>query len=172
MRAKVSAITQEIPLGTSRYPFYPMLWLGMEEAGLQFFTEHRHGWTGDRNAVFTIERRADDSGTVLVHLRERLEPGEEFRFEVGLLASPVKPLPELHPLFNLGDEFAVRPGRLPVNAFFNCAAWGHETEDFFADLRARPTVRVQSAVLRRVRRGALPEGPTYRVTRSTCSTGT
>ena len=131
-------LTQEIPLGTSRYPFYPMLWLGMEEAGLQFFTEHRHGWTGDRNAVFTIERRADDSGTVLVHLRERLEPGEEFRFEVGLLASPVKPLPELHPLFNLGDEFAVRPGRLPVNAFFNCAAWGHETEDFFADLRAEP----------------------------------
>ena len=130
-------ITRAIPMGRSSYQFAPMFWMGMEDKGLCFFTEHRHGWTGDRNAVFTIARSADQ--TILeIHLRERLAKGETFAFELGLCATPVKPPHPNAPLVIRGDEYVSplsRPGHLPVvHSAEHRVSYPHDIDCPFADL--------------------------------------
>ena len=134
-----SKVTCAIPKGHSAYPFFPMFWLGMEDKGLCLFTEHKHGWTGDSSAVFTIDRTAGQA-VLEIHLRELLAKGEAFEFELGICATPVKPPHPLAPLVIRGDEYVApmsRPGHLPVvHSSEYRVPYPHDIDCPFADLPA------------------------------------
>ncbi|MBO4619760.1 MAG: hypothetical protein J5654_06580 [Victivallales bacterium] len=134
-----SKLTRVVPEGHSEYQFYPMFWIGMEDKGLCFFTEHHNGWTGDSNAVFTIDRSAEQA-ILEIHLRKTLAKGEAFDFELGICATPVKPPHPLAPLVIRGDEYVApmsRPGHLPVvHSSEYRVPYPHDIDCPFADLPA------------------------------------
>ncbi|MBR4219894.1 MAG: hypothetical protein IKR81_01985, partial [Victivallales bacterium] len=129
--------TITIPDGTTALPFYPVLWLGMQERGLCFFTQHHHDWTGDKKRVMVVEK-SNGKAFVHINLRKELKAGETFECEFGLQATPIRPLPKDYPM-NTVDYYHTplmnRPeARYPVNSITINGDWPHEYEAFFADL--------------------------------------
>ena len=73
-----------------------MVWIGMEDKGLCFFTETSVTWKNRSRQVYLLDQTADE--TVLeISLADRLKSGTKMDFEFGLLASPVRPFPANYP---------------------------------------------------------------------------
>ena len=128
--------TLSIPEGTTKLPFYPVLWIGMQDKGLCFFTQHRQGWTGTAGEVIVITKQGGEA-CARINLRRELAAGETFAFGFGLQATPLRPLPHDYPLNALGSMHTPlmrRRGQAPVNAITITGNWPHEYEAFFADL--------------------------------------
>ncbi len=129
--------TITIPDGTTAFAFFPIMWIGMQERGLCFFTQHHHGWTGDNKSVMVVEK-SNGKALLRINLRKLLKEGEAFEFEFGLQATPIRPLPKDYPM-NVVDYYHTplmnRPeARYPVNSITINGNWPHEYEAFFADL--------------------------------------
>lgn len=92
-----SRLTEKLRNGTRDFRYYPVVWLGNEEKGLAFFAESRHDWKTKAEKVCAIVQ-SDDQTYLEIRLADAMKPGEVLNFEFGLLASPVKPLPENYPL--------------------------------------------------------------------------
>lgn len=77
--------------------FMPLVWLGDEERGVQWFSESDEGWRPEEpERAITIERR-DGVATLRLHMIERaLEPGAPFSTTFGLQATPVRAIPPEH----------------------------------------------------------------------------
>lgn len=94
------------------FRFYPMVWVGMEDKGICFFTETRSGWTVPARETYSIMKK-DGKAVLEVAMRKELKAGEKFEFEFGFIATPVKPLPGNYPLNIFGDSHCPlmrRPG--------------------------------------------------------------
>ncbi len=84
-------------------PFKPVVWIGDYEQGLCWFAEHRNEW-GKTASGRPIQVVLDEETCRLeILLGDRVEPGEKIRIDFGLLATPVKPLPENYPFDIFGD---------------------------------------------------------------------
>ncbi len=128
-------LTEAVNEGTRAFRFYPVVWLGMEDKGLCFFAESRATWTSPANQTYRIIK---NNATVVleVNLAAGLKKGEEFAFDFGLLATPVKPLPKNYPLNTFSYHFAAplnRPGQIPTSDVMLADAGG-ELGAFFGDL--------------------------------------
>ena len=89
-------LTRRIQPGKQTLQYYPMVWIGMEDKGLCFFTETSATWKNRSRQVYSLDRGEDET-VFEVSLAERLKKGEKFDFEFGLLASPVRPFPANYP---------------------------------------------------------------------------
>jgi len=89
-------ITDKISVGERQLQFFPMVWLGMEDKGLCFFTETRKGWKNSPVQVFSLKKGAD-LASFEVSMAADVKAGEELDLEFGLVATPVRPLPENYP---------------------------------------------------------------------------
>ncbi|MBO4649425.1 MAG: hypothetical protein J5806_14850 [Lentisphaeria bacterium] len=88
--------TLKIRPGQLKLEYYPMVWIGMEDKGLCFFTETSVTWKNRSRQVYLLDQTADE--TVLeISLADRLKSGTKMDFEFGLLASPVRPFPANYP---------------------------------------------------------------------------
>lgn len=130
-------LTRPVTDGRFAFGFYPMIWLGMEDKGICFFTETNRNWTGPKNAVCTIVKNQKEA-VLEINMREQLKAGENFEFEFGYVATPVKPLPAEFPFNMVGDnhtQLMRRPGHAPVNAVTIISVpYPHEIESYFGDL--------------------------------------
>ena len=98
-------------------PFFPVVWLGMEDKGLCFFAESRATWKSGAQRSYTILPGPDET-TFFVELADALPANATFTFDFGLIATPVRPLPRNYPLDAVGTSYTAplnRPGRAPVN---------------------------------------------------------
>ncbi len=91
-----SKLTEKLNSGKRSFHYFPVVWIGSEDKGLCFFTETRNGWKNRSQEVNTIVKNKREA-VYEVSLADALKPGETFSFEFGLLASPVRPLPENYP---------------------------------------------------------------------------
>lgn len=75
-------------------PFTPLVWLGNERMGLQWFAENTEGWAIRNNdQVIAIKQ---DNKSVLLQINvidKDKKINKEHNFRFGLIATPVKPLP-------------------------------------------------------------------------------
>ena len=130
-------LTMPVKEGKTVFRFYPMVWVGMEDKGICFFTETRSGWTVPSNETYTIVKK-DGRAVLEIAMREELKAGKKFEFEFGFIATPVKPLPANYPLNIFGDSHCPmmrRPGRTPVNSLFiGSAPYPNEISSYFCDL--------------------------------------
>ncbi len=78
------------------YPFLPMLWIGNHDRGLCWFTETMQGWVPEVYSEGVVQVRVDrDGGHVRISIiNEPVQLEGERSWGFGLLASPVRPLPE------------------------------------------------------------------------------
>ncbi len=130
-------LTEKVKDGERVFPYYPVIWLGDEEGGLCFFTETRKHWNSSVASTCRLTR--DGKNAVLeIRMADRLAAGETLPFEFGLLASPVKALPENYPLNMFGDHYAVtmnRPNMAPVqDAAITYISARYEISECFWDL--------------------------------------
>jgi hypothetical protein len=132
-----SRTTARLHPGERFLRYYPVLWVGMEDKGLCFFTETRKNWSSDKLKTFRFFK--DDNETIIeINLAAKLKAGEPFRFDFGLLASPVRPLPENYPLNTLGWSHMSplnRPGQRPVCdvTYIATQGGGGDLGSFFGD---------------------------------------
>ena len=89
-------LTRRIQPGKQPLQYYPMVWIGMEDKGLCFFTETSATWKNRSRQVYSLDRGEDET-VFEVSLAERLKKGGKLDFEFGLLASPVRPFPANYP---------------------------------------------------------------------------
>lgn len=117
--------------------YFPFIWMGEHEKGLSFFTETRSTWEKGKD-VMTV--KSDGKNSILeIFLAREIPAGDTFEFEFGLLASPVKPLPENYPLNTFGYYHNApmnRNGRRPtadimLSAFYSAKS---EAGGWFCDL--------------------------------------
>ena len=132
-----------------------MVWVGMEDKGICFFTETRSGWTVPARETYSIMKK-DGKAVLEVAMRKELKAGEKFEFEFGFIATPVKPLPGNYPLNIFGDSHCPlmrRPGRTPVNSLFvGSAPYPNEISSYFCDLpneKESPAVAPVTQLLKR-----------------------
>lgn len=136
-------------------PFYPVLWLGMEDKGLCFFVESRGTWKGKALNSYRIVPEGNQV-TLVVELADALQANEIFSFEFGLLGTPVRPFPKNYPLNYFVASYTVpfnRPGRMQLNdaVFLNNASnipGKTDLGNFFGDLgtsESRVTYRRNAA---------------------------
>ncbi|NLX99563.1 MAG: LamG domain-containing protein [Rhodopirellula sp.] len=102
-------------------PFVPYVWIGNERAGLAWFCESDAGWA-NQDASRAIEMVRTDGGVDLrIRFIDKAVPlSQPLRFTFGLMATPVKPMPQRwrdwRPTFisalNL-EAFAKRGPRVP-----------------------------------------------------------
>lgn len=78
------------------FPFLPLLWIGNHDRGLCWFTETMQGWAPEVSSEGVVIVRVDgEGGHVRINIiGEPVELEGERRWGFGLLASPVRPLPE------------------------------------------------------------------------------
>lgn len=87
-------------------PFYPSVWVGDEEGGLAWFCESTSGWnTSDPRPIKV--RRAASRTRLQVTFADAVPAGSDLVIEFGLLATPVKPLPDDYPLNIFADTHSV-----------------------------------------------------------------
>ena len=148
-------LTKPVKDGEYVFRFYPMVWVGMEDKGICFFTETRSGWTVPARETCTIMKK-DGKAVLEVAMRKELKAGEKFEFEFGFIATPVKPLPGNYPLNIFGDSHCPlmrRPGRTPVNFLFvGSAPYPNEISSYFCDLpneKESPAVAPVTQLLKR-----------------------
>ena len=89
-------LTQRIQPGRRTLQYYPMVWIGMEDKGLCFFTETAGTWKNRTRQVYALTQNGKET-VFEVSLAESLKKGEKLDFEFGLLASPVRPFPGNYP---------------------------------------------------------------------------
>ena len=148
-------LTRSLENGKFQFRYYPVVFLGNEDKGFCFFAESNSSWkTGSRPFSVT----ADSKNAVLtVRIADSLTAGETLKFEFGLLAAPVKALPENYPLNILGWDhcFAMnRPGRRPVIWTGYLTQTWKTLSDAFADLPTPETSvmpKVKAAVKNAIR---------------------
>lgn len=148
-------LTKPVKDGRTVFRFYPMVWVGMEDKGICFFTETRSGWTVPARETYSIMKK-DGKAVLEVAMRKELKAGEKFEFEFGFIATPVKPLPGNYPLNIFGDSHCPlmrRPGRTPVNSLFvGSAPYPNEISSYFCDLpneKESPAVAPVTQLLKR-----------------------
>jgi len=86
-----------------RYPFVPMMWVGSNDRGLCWFAESEQGWA-PLDASDAIEIVPSDDAVTL-RCRIIAEPtrlAEDWSVSFGLIATPVKPLPQGWTTLNYG----------------------------------------------------------------------
>lgn len=100
--------------------FYPVVWVGEYESGLTFFAETNATWKNAPSNPYLLRKTANGYD-LEVTLSANLNAGETLDIEYGLLATPVKPLPDTYPLNVFNSAFAEHwnkpPPAAPVDAF-------------------------------------------------------
>ncbi len=115
-------ITDMIREGKREIPYYPVIYLGNEEKGFCFFAESRHSWPEKSSRPISISA-TEGNTELVVKLASELKQGKSFQFEFGLLATPVKKLPDNYPLNTIGGYSELnRPGRTPTT-YATFTAW-------------------------------------------------
>lgn len=85
---------------TVQLPFKTHVWLGNSERGLQWFTESDRGWWPvDRKDCIEVSRNKQGAAELVLKLREGgatagQESSQPLRLSFGLMATPVKAMPE------------------------------------------------------------------------------
>ena len=95
--------------------FMPMVWLGGRVRGLCFFADNDRGWVpNDEQPAITVSREKETVTLALHFITEPYTLKEPRTIVFGLLATPPKPLPANHRLWNRGNnqEVGVIGGRL------------------------------------------------------------
>jgi len=95
--------------------FMPMAWLGGRVRGLCFFADNDRGWVpNDEQPAITVSREKGAVTLGLHFITESYTLKEPRTIVFGLLATPPKPLPANHRLWNRGNnlEVGVIGGRL------------------------------------------------------------
>lgn len=118
------------------FRFYPCVWLGDYEKGLCIFAESNATWKSESSSAATLTH--DGANAVYtVTLADELKAGETLPFDLGFLATPVRPLPRNYPLNTFSDHYAAgmnRTGRRPTAYLILAdAAWAG-LGGFFCDL--------------------------------------
>ncbi len=131
-------ITRPVTDGEYTLGFYPIIWLGQEDKGICFFTETDKGWTFPKGRALVINCDRDKA-VLEFNVRTKMKAGEKFSFEMGYLATPVKPMPSHFPMNTMADTHCVPMQRPESNTFIGknvvCSSpYPHEIEDFFANL--------------------------------------
>lgn len=130
-------ITKPIKDGRTDIGIYPIVWIGQEDKGVCFFTETVANWKFPKGKMVSIVKQGD-TAIVEFNMRDAMNAGEEFNFEFGYIASPVKPHQEHFPLNTCGDDHCVpmqRPGASEHVGYHIIAStpYPHEIDDFFAE---------------------------------------
>ncbi|MEI8247507.1 MAG: glycoside hydrolase domain-containing protein [Lentisphaerota bacterium] len=128
-------LTETVNEGVRSFRFYPAVWLGTEDKGLCFFAESRVNWKSPGKDTYQIVKNKN-TATLEVRLAGELKKGEEFAFDFGLLASPVRPFPKNYPLNTFSSHFSApmnRPGKAPASNILIADANG-ELGGYFGDL--------------------------------------
>jgi hypothetical protein len=118
------------------FRFYPSVWLGDYEKGLCIFAESNATWKSESNSAATLTH----DGVTAVYtatLANELKAGATLPFDLGFLASPVRPLPKNYPLNTFSDQFSAkmnRPGRRPTAYFVLADSASVGLGGFFCDL--------------------------------------
>lgn len=118
------------------FRFYPSVWIGDYEKGLCIFAESNATWKGESNTASTLTH---DGNTAVYSatMANELKAGETLSFDLGFLASPVRPLPGNYPLNTFSDQFSAgmnRQGRRPTAyLILSDAAWA-ALGGFFCDI--------------------------------------
>jgi len=118
------------------FRFYPSVWIGDYEKGLCIFAESNATWKSESNTAVTLTHDGR-TATYSATLANELKAGETLPFDLGFVATPVRPLPRNYPLNTFSDGFSAgmnRPGRTPTAYFVLAdAAWA-ALGGFFCDL--------------------------------------
>ncbi len=128
-------LTEPVKAGVRSFRFYPVVWLGTEDKGLCFFAESRVNWKSPEKETYQLVKN-QNTATLEVRLAGELKKGEEFVFDFGLLASPVRPLPKNYPLNTFSSHFSApmnRPGKVPASNIMIANSNG-ELGGYFGDL--------------------------------------
>ena len=74
-------------------PFMPVLWVGADDRGIQWFTESSQPWDDPKRAgSVRIIRRADETVLRIEPVASKIALERPWRFAFGLQASPVRPV--------------------------------------------------------------------------------
>lgn len=95
---QANSVSSAIPEGSGivwNSDFRPLVWIGNRDAGLSWFSESREYWTPEVNPYAIRIVRHDDRVELRVSLiaQSTVLP-QEMTLSFGLMATPVKPLPE------------------------------------------------------------------------------
>jgi hypothetical protein len=128
-------ITDKVSDGERQLQFFPMVWLGMEDKGLCFFTETRKGWKNSPVQVYSLKKGAD-LASFEVSMAADIAAGEELELEFGIIATPVRPLPENYPcnLYTWSWNIAMNRVENPVIDLVLGPAPGNKLGHSFGDL--------------------------------------
>ncbi len=150
------------PVGDEKraLPFQPVVWLGMEDKGLCFFTESRATWSSPVQQSYVLDP-VGDTLVLQVELAPQLAAGKTLKFGFGLLASPVRPLPANYPLNTFSWNYCTplnRSGQVPVNAIAYIANQSAgDLGSFFGDQNT-PECRSSLEGNRKAAKAALADG--------------
>ena len=92
--------------GTSSTAFVPYIWLGNDDMGLAFFAESQQYWTPQDNQMIEVVPSAESTLLRVNFIRSPRALDGPLHFTFGLMASPVRPLPDLNnPFVHLGGDW-------------------------------------------------------------------
>lgn len=105
--------------------FVPYVGLSDDERAIQWFADHDHDWIRGEDVPSVQAVRSDGEVELQVNFIRRASEGEPFKAEFGLIATPIKPLPEdwrntiLHNrnLTDTDNAFFYGPGHGKVGPF-------------------------------------------------------
>lgn len=143
--------TERLGPGERRtFRFYPSVWVGDHERGLCIFAESNAAWKGPADSAFALTHEGA-TAVLTATLADRLKAGETLPFDLGLVATPVRPLPRNYPLDTFSDQYSAamnRPGRRPT-ACIVLADWSWAgLGGFFGDLPSPGDSPVAAGVAR------------------------